>query len=82
MVFAQIVTSPAPGSTLSVIELAVNGGFMMIPIVISSFVAVYIFVERVLTINKANQNPDAFIGRIKEMGQDCSVVSLTVPLHG
>ncbi|MDZ4713909.1 MAG: MotA/TolQ/ExbB proton channel family protein [Cytophagales bacterium] len=67
MVFAQIVTSPAPGSTLSVIELAVNGGFMMIPIVISSFVAVYIFVERVLTINKANQNPDAFIGRIKEM---------------
>jgi len=52
---------------LSVIELAVNGGFMMIPIVISSFVAVYIFVERVLTINKANQNPDAFIGRIKEM---------------
>lgn len=39
----------------------------MIPIVLSSFVAVYIFVERVLTINKANQSPDAFIGKIKEM---------------
>lgn len=39
----------------------------MIPIVLSSFVAVYIFVERVLTINKANQSPVAFIGKIKEL---------------
>ena len=39
----------------------------MIPILLSSFVAVYVFVERILTINKANQNPDLFIGRIKEM---------------
>ncbi len=69
MVLAQIVTStPAPqADTLSVIELAIKGGFMMIPIVLSSFVAVYIFIERVLTINKANQDPDAFMGRIKEM---------------
>lgn len=40
---------------------------MMIPILLSSVVAIYIFVERVLTINKANQSPDAFIGRIKEL---------------
>lgn len=40
---------------------------MMIPILLSSFVAVYIFVERIMTINKANQSPDAFIGRIKEL---------------
>ena len=39
----------------------------MIPILLSSIVAVYIFVERVLTVNKANQNPDAFIGKIKEL---------------
>lgn len=39
----------------------------MIPIVLSSFVAVYVFVERVLTINKANQSPDAFVGKIKEL---------------
>lgn len=69
MVLAQIVAAASPPETdaLSVVELAVKGGFMMIPIILSSFVAVYIFVERVLTINKANQNPDAFIGRIKEM---------------
>ena len=68
MVLAQIITESSPTSnTLSVVELAVNGGFMMIPIILSSFVAVYVFVERILTINKANQSPDAFIGRIKEM---------------
>ena len=40
---------------------------MMIPIVLSSFIAIYIFVERVLTINKANKSPDAFISKIKEL---------------
>lgn len=41
----------------------------MIPIVLSSVIAIYIFVERVLTINKANQSPDSFIGKIKELVQ-------------
>ncbi len=39
----------------------------MIPIILSSFIAVYVFVERMLTVNKANQSPDAFMGRIKEL---------------
>src|SRR5690242_7473138 len=69
MVFAQIVQAagnPEPDS-LSVIELAIKGGFMMIPILLSSVVAVYIFVERVLTINKANRSPAAFVSKIKEL---------------
>jgi biopolymer transport protein ExbB len=69
MLFAQIVTNAPPSGddALSVIDLAFKGGWMMIPIVLSSFIAIYIFVERVLTIKKANQSPDAFMGRIKEM---------------
>lgn len=69
--FAQIVSGAgAPDvPSLSILELAVKGGFMMVPIILSSFVAVYIFVERVLTINKANQSPEAFIGKIKELVQ-------------
>jgi biopolymer transport protein ExbB len=69
MLFTQIVTTAAPQTedALSVIDLAIKGGFMMIPIIFSSFFAIYIFVERVLTINRANQSPDAFMGRIKEM---------------
>ena len=68
MLFTQIVTSPGPPveDSLSMIDLAIKGGFMMIPILLCSLVAFYILVERVLTINKANVSPDAFIGRIKE----------------
>lgn len=71
MTLAQIVTtSPAvaaPESTISVIDLALAGGVLMIPIALSSVVAIYIFIERIRTINKANENPDAFISKIKEL---------------
>jgi biopolymer transport protein ExbB len=67
MILAQIVTPEvAPDQAISVWELALAGGPLMIPIVLSSFVAIYIFVERVLTINRANQSPEEFITRIKE----------------
>ncbi len=39
----------------------------MIPILILSVMAVYIFVERVLTINKAAKTPEQFIARIREL---------------
>ncbi len=69
MLFTQIVTNTVPPAdqALSVIDLAIKGGFMMIPIILSSFWAIYVFVERMLTVNKANQSPDAFMGRIKDM---------------
>lgn len=64
---AQIVTpEAAPEQAISVWELAMAGGPLMVPIVLSSFVAIYIFVERVLTINRANQSPEEFMGKIKE----------------
>lgn len=69
MMIAQIITDnvAAADQTISMVELALAGGPLMIPIVLSSLVAVYIFVERVRTINKANEDPNAFMGRIKEL---------------
>lgn len=70
MILLQIVTDTAEvtsNQAISVWELAKEGGLMMIPIVLCSFIAIYIFVERVLTINKANKSPDAFISKIKEL---------------
>ncbi|HRJ30513.1 MAG TPA: MotA/TolQ/ExbB proton channel family protein [Cyclobacteriaceae bacterium] len=70
MVLLQImtdVTGPeSSNQSLSVIDLTLKGGFMMVPIVLLSFVAIYIFFERFLTIRKANQDPNAFMHRIKE----------------
>jgi biopolymer transport protein ExbB len=53
--------------SLSIIDLAIAGGLIMIPIAILSVIAVYLFVERLLVINKANQDPDYFMGRVKEL---------------
>lgn len=69
MLFLQIVTDTAENAdqAMSMWELLKSGGPLMIPIVLSSFIAVYVFVERVLTINKANASPEAFMGKIKEL---------------
>jgi biopolymer transport protein ExbB len=69
MMLAQIVTdtTAVADQTVSLWDLTLAGGPLMIPIVISSFIAIYIFIERVLTINRANQSSESFMGRIKEM---------------
>lgn len=41
----------------------------MIPLVICSVIAVYIFVERYRTVNKANVSSDSFMAKIKELVQ-------------
>ncbi len=55
------------GESLSIIDLVFAGGPVMIPIALLSILAIYLFVERLLVINKANQDPDAFMGRVKEL---------------
>ncbi len=71
MELLQITTTPidtvASGGeeTVRLIELLLKGGFMMIPIFLLSILAVYIFVERLMTIRKASQTPDGFLDNIK-----------------
>ena len=69
MILDQIITNTADATnqSISVLELALAGGPLMYPIVLSSFFAIYIFVERIRTINRANEDPSAFMGRIKEL---------------
>lgn len=75
MIFAQIVTESAEEvaefaqQSLSVWDLALKGGWIMIPLAILWVVAIYLFVERLLTINKANQDPDPFMSRVKDLVQ-------------
>ncbi len=73
MILAQI--QPQADQSVSVIDLALAGGPLMIPIVLSSFFAIYIFVERLRTVNKANESPDAFMGKIKELVLKGDIVS-------
>jgi biopolymer transport protein ExbB len=70
MILGQIVpesenVSEVADQSMSVMDLAVAGGWMMIPIVALSFVAIYLFVERLLVINKANEAPEPFMVKVK-----------------
>jgi biopolymer transport protein ExbB len=51
---------------LSFFDLAVKGGWIMIPIVLLSLIAVYIFIERYIVINRASRQDANFMNRIRE----------------
>jgi biopolymer transport protein ExbB len=52
--------------TLSLFELLLKGGWLMIPMAILSFLTIYIFVERYLTILKASKIDERFMPTIRD----------------
>ncbi|MDQ3191672.1 MAG: MotA/TolQ/ExbB proton channel family protein [Bacteroidota bacterium] len=74
------VTSEAPAQpgvveptleTISILELFLGGGlYIMIPLTILSIIAVYIFIERYLAIQKASKSDNNFMNNIKDFIHD------------
>lgn len=65
---ATQVTSATPAvtqKTMNIFDLAVKGGWIMIVLAILSIVAVYIFVDRYIALNKAAKEDSSFINSIK-----------------
>jgi biopolymer transport protein ExbB len=58
-------TQPAPEVT-NAIDIIMKGGFIMIPIVLLSIVAVYVFIERYLTIRRHISSDVNFMNSIQE----------------
>jgi biopolymer transport protein ExbB len=71
MILLQIVTDttalePA-NQSISIFDLAMMGGVIMIPLALMWIIAVYVFVERMLTINKAGRVPESFMNNVKDL---------------
>jgi biopolymer transport protein ExbB len=65
----QEVTGPAAAAAdtkLTLLDLTIKGGWVMIPIILLSFVAAYIFIERFYVIKKAAKEDTNFMNRIKD----------------
>jgi biopolymer transport protein ExbB len=62
----QTVTAPK----LTLLDFAIKGGWVMIPIILLSFVAAYIFIERYYVIRKATREDTNFMNRIKDYIHD------------
>ena len=56
----------AASQVTSLLDVLVLGGWVMIPLVLLSFLAIYLLVERLITIRKASSNPDAITDRVRE----------------
>jgi biopolymer transport protein ExbB len=69
----QDVTLPAQSagpSKLTLLDLTIMGGWVMIPIILLSFVAAYIFIERYYVIRRATFEDQNFMNRIKDYIHD------------
>ncbi len=67
--FLQGTQVPVESTTnveLSLWDLTVKGGWVMIPIILLSFVAAYIFIERYYVIRQATKEDINFMNRIKD----------------
>ena len=71
MILLQIVTDTTVVETadqsISILDLAMKGGVIMIPLAMMWVFAVYIFFERLLTVNKAGKVPTSFMNNVKEL---------------
>jgi biopolymer transport protein ExbB len=66
----SVATEEAGEITFSYFDLALKGGIVMIPILLMSFIAVYIFIERFFIIKKAGKTDKNFMNRIKDYIHD------------
>jgi biopolymer transport protein ExbB len=55
---------------MTLLDLTIKGGWVMIPIIILAFVATYIFIERYYVIRKATREDQNFMDRIKDYIHD------------
>jgi len=77
MAFIQLAMQEGPAAVqkasemkLTLLDLAMKGGWVMVPIVLLSLVAAYIFIERFYVIRKATKEDTNFMNRIKDYIHD------------
>jgi len=61
--------------TIDLIELVVQGGWIMVPLFLLSFLTIYIFIERFLAIKRASREDKSFMNRIKDYIHDGKIDS-------
>ena len=68
-----LTTAGTATPDMTILDFAMKGGWMMIPIILLSFVAAYIFIERYYVIRKATMEDQNFMNRIKDYIHDGKV---------
>lgn len=64
---AANAAAPAPEEKISLIYLLREGGVLMIPLLLCSILLVYVFIERILALRKAQQMEVNFMAKIRDL---------------
>ncbi|KEO74008.1 MotA/TolQ/ExbB proton channel family protein [Anditalea andensis] len=64
-----LATAESPNSAIGLLDLLIAGGYMMIPLYLLFILAIFIFVERLITLRKAAKTPKGLIDQVKMMVQ-------------
>jgi biopolymer transport protein ExbB len=74
--FAQITAAAAAAQPqLSIWDLCLEGGWIMIPLAVLLVISIFIFFERVFVIYRASRHDDTFMRRIKDYIHDGEIDS-------
>lgn len=65
-VLSNIQDTANAAAKMNFFEMTMKGGWLMIPLAILSILAIYIFVERLVTLNAASKENPNFMNRIKD----------------
>lgn len=71
----EVALEEGAEQSMNYIEMAMKGGWIMIPLAILSIVSVYIFFERYFAIKKASKEDDGFMNKIKDYIHDGKIDS-------
>jgi biopolymer transport protein ExbB len=67
---------------LSILDLAMKGGWIMAVLAVLSVIAVYIFIERYIVVKRATRIDNGFMERIREYMKDGKIESAKALCHG
>lgn len=62
---------------LRIFDLAIKGGWIMVPLLLLFLIAVYVFFERLIIINKASKEPQNFMNTIRDFVMDGKIDAAT-----
>ncbi|MDR0758375.1 MAG: MotA/TolQ/ExbB proton channel family protein [Tannerella sp.] len=60
---------------MNILELATKGGWIMVVLLVLSFIALYVFIQRWMLISRADKIDDSFMSRIKDYIHDGKIDS-------
>lgn len=69
----SLATLETGSSDIALLDLLIQGGYMMLPLYALFILAIYIFVERLITLKKAAKTPHAMVDQVKMMVQSGNI---------